>query len=418
VIHFEEARERLLLGVRALGAERVAVDHASGRVLAEDIVAGCDMPEFDHSSMDGYAFAAADFAGEGPWELVVAGESAAGGRLPELAPGTACRIFTGARLPVGCDTVVPQEEVELLAGTARVRLPRAPAAGQWLRKRAADLARGAVAIARGTRLSPGHAALAAALDRPALFVARRPLVTVLCSGDELRAPGERWTFEPRGSGRAPAAAGEADGSIAESNGTFVAAAGRAAGAIVRIAPYVRDDLDAAERAVREALVGSDLIVTIGGVSVGDRDVMKSALEKAGVVLDFWRVAIKPGKPLCVGRAGATLALGLPGNPASASLTFLLFGVPLLRAMQGDRETLPVRWRMPVAGSVRRSPGRMEFLRARIAPVGGVPHAVILPNQASGAVTSFAEADTLVIVPPEKERVDSGETLDVIRISDV
>ncbi|MEZ4312692.1 MAG: molybdopterin-binding protein [Polyangiaceae bacterium] len=198
----------------------------------------------------------------------------------------------------------------------------------------------------------------------------------------------------------------------------MACAGRAAGALVRVAPYVRDDLGAAERAVREALSGSDLLVTIGGVSVGDRDVMKAALEEAGVELDFWRVAIKPGKPLCVGRAAGTTALGLPGNPASASLTFLMFGVPLLRAMQGDREPLPARWRLPIEGNVRRSAGRLEMLRARLVWAGGAARAVLLPNQASGAVTSFAEADALVVVPAERERVDSGEVMDVIRIGDI
>lgn len=400
MIRFEEALERLLHGVRATGPERVAIDDAPGRVLAEDVIAGFDLPAFDHSSMDGYAFASADFTGDGPWEMPLVGESAAGGARPALERGTACRIFTGARLPVGSDTVIPQEDVERTSSS--VRIARAPAPWQWVRKKGADLAQGAAALARGTRLSPGHAALAAGVDRPSLFVARRPLVTVLCTGDELRAPGEPGP----------------EGSIPESNGTFVACAGRAAGAIVRSAPYVRDDLGAAERAVREALAGSDLLVTIGGVSVGDRDVMKAALEEAGVELDFWRVAIKPGKPLCVGRAPGTMVLGLPGNPASASLTFLMFGVPLLRAMQGDREPLPPRWRLPVEGSLRRSTGRLELVRARVVVSGGSARAVLLANQASGAVTSFADADALVVVPPERDRVESGETLEVIRIADV
>lgn len=400
MIRFEEALERLLHGVRPAGAERVGIEDAPGRVLAEDVIAGFDLPAFDHSAMDGYAFAAADFTGPGPWEMPLRGESAAGGALPVLERGTACRIFTGARLPVGSDTVVPQEDVERSA--ASVRVARAPAAGQWVRRKGADLAQGAVALARGTRMHAGHAALAAGVDRPTLLVARRPLVTVLCTGDELRAPGERGP----------------EGSIPESNGTFVACAGRAAGAIVRVAPFVRDDLGAAERAVREALSGSDLLVTIGGVSVGDRDVMKAALEEAGVELDFWRVAIKPGKPLCVGREGGTTVLGLPGNPASASLTFLLFGVPLLRATQGDREPLPPRWRLPVEGSLKRAAGRMEFLRARIAMSGGSARAVLLANQASGAVTSFADADALVVVPAERERVEHGEIMDVIRIADI
>ena len=402
MIRFEEAQERLLRGVRPLASERVSVDGSAGRVAAEDVIAGFDMPAFDHTSMDGYAFASADFTGAGPWELPVRGESAAGGALPSFERGTACRIFTGARLPAGSDTIVPQEDVERTGD--RVKIARAPSAGQWVRRRGADLAQGTVAIARGTRLHAGHAALIAGLDRPSVTVARRPLVTVLCSGDELRGPGEGARKE--------------EGAIPESNGTFVAAASTGAGAIARMAPFVRDDLPSAERAVREALAGSDLLVTIGGVSVGDRDVMKAALEEAGVALDFWRVAIKPGKPICVGRAGATTVLGLPGNPASASLTFLLFGVPVLRALQGDREPLPVRWRVQVQGSYKRSPGRTEFVRARLLAVGGAPRAVLLANQASGAVTSFAEADALVVVPAERERIESGEELDVIRIADM
>lgn len=412
MIRFEEAQERLLSGVRPLGAERVPVDHCAGRVLAEEVIAGFDMPAFDHTSMDGYAFAGADFVaadadragpptGAGPWEFPVRGESAAGGALPSFERGTACRIFTGARLPIGCDSIVPQEDVERVGD--RVRLAKAPIPGQWVRKKGADLAQGAVAIARGTRLHAGHAALAAGLDRPTVMVARRPLVTVLCSGDELRAPGE--------------GARGAEGSIPESNGTFVAATSASVGAVVRLAPFVRDELASAQEAVRAALQGSDLLVTVGGVSVGDRDVMKAALEEAGVGLDFWRVAIKPGKPICVGRAGPTIVLGLPGNPASASLTFLLFGVPVLRAMQGDREPLPVRWRLPIEGAMKRQPGRMEFVRARLVVSGGAPRAVLFPNQASGAVTSFAEADVLVVVPAERDRVESGEVLDVIRIAD-
>ncbi|MBK8251470.1 MAG: molybdopterin molybdotransferase MoeA [Polyangiaceae bacterium] len=400
MIRFEEALDRLLQGVRTLGSERVGLDEAPGRVLAEDVIAGFDLPSFDHSSMDGYAFHSGDFSGAGPWEFPLFGESAAGGHLPELKRGTACRIFTGARLPVGSDTIVAQEDVERTA--TGVHIKKAPTPNQWVRRRGADLAAGDIAIAHGTRLGPGHAALAAGVDRSTVFVARKPLVTVLCSGDELRAPGEKGVL----------------GSIPESNGTFVAAAGRSAGAIVRVAPYVRDDLGAAEKAVRAALSGSDLLVTIGGVSVGDRDVMKAALEEAGVALDFWRVAIKPGKPICVGRSGSTIALGLPGNPASASLTFLLFGVPLLRAMQGDRDTLPARIKLPVEGHVKRPLGRMEFLRAQIVFSASGARAVILPNQASGAVTSFAQADALVVLPAERERVETGDVLEVIRIREM
>ena len=208
MISYRDALDRLLSSARPVGAERVSVDRSAGRVLAEDVIARVAMPAFDHSSMDGYALRASDASGEGPFELPVVGESAAGGALPTLAQKSACRIFTGARLPEGADTVIPQENVERRGATITFREAPKPAA--WVRRRGADLAEGAVALSRGTRMLPGHAALAAALDRPFLLVARRPVVTILCSGDELRSPGEPGP----------------PGSIAESNGVFVAAAAR------------------------------------------------------------------------------------------------------------------------------------------------------------------------------------------------
>ena len=397
MLSYRDALARLLAATRPVGKERVSVDQAAGRVLAEDLVARAPMPAFDHSSMDGYAVRAADLEGNGPFELPVIGESSAGGERPALASKSACRIFTGARLPEGADAVIMQENVERRGDVIVIR--EAPRAGAWIRLRGSDLAEGAVAIARGTRLSPGHVALAAALDRPFVLVAQRPVVTILCSGDELRSPGEPGK----------------PGSIAESNGVFVAAAARQLGAIARVGAYVPDDLEVARAAVVEALRGSDLVVTIGGVSVGDRDVMRPAFEAAGVALDFWRVAIKPGKPIAVGRAGDTHVIGLPGNPASASLTWLLFGAPLVRALQGDPAPLPRRERVVVVGSYERTPGREEFVRARFEADAGAKRARILPNQASGAVTSFAEAEVLVVVPASQGRVEDGSELEAIRI---
>jgi molybdopterin molybdotransferase len=410
LLPFSEALSRLLASAKPVGAERVPLEEADGRVLAEPIFAPFPMPAFDHSSMDGYALASADLRGGGPWELPVAGESAAGGELPVLTPGTSCRIFTGAQLPEGADAVVKQEDVERRGDSIVLRDP--VKAGAYVRHKGTDLREGAPALAAGSRLTPGKLALAAALDRPLLLLARRPVVSVLCTGDELRAPGEP--------GRA--------GTVAESNGTFVAATARAAGAITRVLPYVRDDETEAARAVADALRGSDLVVTIGGVSVGDRDVMRPALAAGGVELDFWRVALKPGKPLAVGRAGLVHVLGLPGNPASASLTFLLFGVPLLRALQGDAAPLPARQRARVLGGYRRESGREEFVRAHLsvrslpAPEGATEIAELcaelLPNQASGAVTSFAEADGLVVVPAAHGSVTDGERLEAIRIVEI
>jgi molybdopterin molybdotransferase len=327
------------------------------------------------------------------------GESAAGGELPTFKRGSSCRIFTGAPTPAGTNAVIPQEDVVRTGDT--IRITQAPKPFACIRKRGADLNEGSVALHRGTRMNPGHAALAAALDHAFVMVRRRPVVTVLCSGDELRSPGTP--------GR--------PGSIAESNGIFVAAAARQAGAIARVGAYVPDRADIARDAVAEALRGSDLVVTIGGVSVGDHDVMKPAFEAAGVTLDFWRVAIKPGKPIAIGRAGQTTVIGLPGNPASASLTWYLFGAPLLRALQGDANPLPQRQMLEIDGSIERSPGREEFVRAKLERGPQGTRAKILPNQASGAVTSFARADVLVVVPKETGRVESGTMLEVIRIDE-
>lgn len=397
MLTFDAALALLLSKASVLGAERVALEEADGRVLAEAIEAPFSLPPFDYSAMDGYAVAVDDLVGEGPYELDVRGESAAGGAPATFERGSAMRIFTGAPVVAPSDAVVMQENV-VRAGD-RVELATRPRVGENVRRRGEDLEEGATALAAGTRLGPGTIALAAALDRPTLVVARRPVVTILCTGDELRSPGERAR----------------PGSIVESNGYFVAASARRAGAIVRLTPFVRDEPEVAARAIERALVGSDLVVTIGGVSVGDHDVVRPALERAGVAIDFYKVALKPGKPLTVGSRGGLLVLGLPGNPASASLTFLLFGVPLLRAMQGDASPLPTPERLAVRGSLERRPGRREFVRATIAREGGERVAVLRRNQASGAVTSFAEATALVVIPEEVSSVASGDRLDVLSI---
>ena len=398
MLTFDEARKKLLEAVATLPAERVPLDAADGRVIAEDVVAPNDLPRFDYSAMDGYAVRTTDLEGDGPFELAVSGEIAAGGATDvPLAPHSAARIFTGAPLAQGSDAVLMQENVERSGDT--IRFKSKPSFGENVRRRGEDLRRGAVAITRGTRLAPGHVALAAALDRPTLLVARRPIVTVIGSGDELRSPGEP----------------DRPGSVPESNGYFVAAQARRAGAVVRMAHFLRDDLETAKTEIRALLGGADVVVTIGGVSVGDHDVIRPALEAAGVAIDFYKVAMKPGKPLTVGRRDNVTVLGLPGNPASASLTFLLFGVPLLRALQGDPRAIRASTPMKIRGTLRRKPGRREFARARIVREGAEIAAELLPNQASGAVTSFAAADALVVVPEERGDVADGETLEVLSI---
>ena len=400
MLSFDEALAKLLERAPLVGQERVSLDEADGRVLREDIVARRPLPGFDYSAMDGYAVRVADLVGAPPFDLVVSGESSAGGADAVFEPGTTMRIFTGAPLPSPADAVVMQEDVERRGERALLRSKPAPL--ENVRRKGADLEEGALALAHGMRLGPGAVALAASLDRPTLAVSRRPRVVVVATGNELRTPGEAGPT----------------GTIAESNAYFVAAACRRAGALALVAPFVRDDAASAERAFSEALDGADLVVTIGGVSVGDHDVVRPALEAVGVAIDFYKVAIKPGKPVTVGSRGKTLVLGLPGNPASASLTFLLFGVPLLRAMQGDRAAVSRGERLPVRGHLERKPGRREFARATFEVEGGVRRARLMTNQASGAVTSFAMAEALVVIPEDAAVVNEGDVLDVLRIADL
>ncbi len=400
MLSFDEALARLLAGVSPLGAESVLLAEAAGRVLARDLVADVPLPRFDQSAMDGYALDEAALEGSPPWELRVAGESSAGADPPALARGTACRIFTGARVPAGADTVVMQERVQREGD--RLRIDARPSRGQNVRREGEDIAPGNAALAAGSRLSPGALALAAMLDAPELVVRRRPRVTILCTGNELRAPGA-----PGG----PA-------SIPEANSPALAALARQAGATVRVEATARDDAGEVADAVARALEGTEVLLTIGGVSVGDHDVVRPALERVGVVLDFWRVAIKPGKPLVVGRAPGARVLGLPGNPASALVTFALFGAPLLRALQGDARPHAMRLPVRLAAARRRSPDRLEMLRASLEVEGRELRARVHDNQASGAATSLASSDGLAMVPAGPTPLEAGALVDLVRWSDV
>jgi molybdopterin molybdotransferase len=400
MLSFVDARSRILSGVARLSTERVPLVDAAGRVLAEDIVAADPLPNFDHSAMDGYALTIDALRGEPPWTLRVVGESSAGRTPPMLAHEAACRIFTGAEVPAGADTVVMQENANREGDT--IRLEDRPKRGQHIRRAGEDLAIGAVALVSGSRLSAGELALAAMVDRAELLVARRPRVTVLCTGSELRAPGTE---------RRPAM-------IPESNSAPLVALARQAGAAVRVARIARDDAADTEQAIGESLDGTDVLLTVGGASVGDHDVVRPALERAGVTLDFWKVAIKPGKPLVFGSRGNTRVLGLPGNPASAIVTFALFGLPLLRLLQGDARATPTALPVQLAQARRRSPDRLEFVRAKLGRSGDALVARIHDNQASGAATSLAGSDGLALVPPGDSPLETGASLDFVRWVDM
>jgi len=396
MLPFADALQRIIESAPLMASERVDLALGIGRVLAEDLMAGAALPGFDYSAMDGYAVALSAFTGAGPWSLPVRGESRAGALAAPLVPNHACRIFTGAPLPEGANAVVMQEDVTRTDDVATFVV--APPLGAHIRRRGEDLAQGALALGKGTRLTPFQIGLAAAVDRSELLVARRPRVAILCTGEELRSPGSPAT----------------PGSIPDSNGPSLAAMVAAAGAIPVLAPRTGDTLAATEAALRGALRSCDLLLTVGGVSVGEHDLVRAALANVGAELEFWKVKIRPGKPLAFGRHGETLILGLPGNPVSAQITFALFGMPLLRAMQGDRNPIPARGRARLQNALRQNPGRTGFYRAQLQ--GDL--AIAASNQASGSAASLAHADALLILPAESTGLAAGESVELIRLADL
>jgi molybdopterin molybdotransferase len=394
MLDFFSARERVLAQASRLGVESAFVSTAYGRVLAEDLHAAAPLPPFAYSAMDGYAVHSRDFEGEGPWVLPIAGECRAGDERVGLPAGRALRIFTGAPLPEGADSIVIQENADRRGDS--VQLAVRPEVGEHVRRAGEDLAEGALALARGTRLGGFQLGLIAALDRESVQVARRPRVTVLASGNELRAPGS----PPR------------PGTIPDSNGVAIASLARAAGAEAQIGPRILDDAAQAAHVLSEQIAACDVLVTVGGVSVGDHDVVRPALIQTGAVLDFWKVAIKPGKPFTFGRKDRTFIVGLPGNPVSAQITFALFGMPLLRALQGDAAPLPPLTRVKLERSFTQKTGRMGLYRARV--VDGM--ARFDDNQASGSTVSLARADALVLVPADVQHCAAGTELEAIFLS--
>ncbi len=393
MLSLPEALARIFAAAVRLPAHRVSLDEAYGRVLAENIMAGEDLPRFDYSAMDGYAVRCADFTDGGPFCFPVSAESRAGHPVRALSPGTACRIFTGAALPAGADAVILQEDVEREGES--VSFGTVPQVGDHVRRRGEDLRSGAVALLEGTRLGAFELGFAAALDRNELAVARRPTVAVLSTGDELR---------PSGTPATP-------NSIPESNSVAIAALARTACAVVAPPRHSGDDLATLTAHLRDLAATSDVLVTLGGASVGDHDYLRQALAAAGAEVDFWKVRIKPGKPFLLGRLGQTTVLGLPGNPVSAQLTFVLFGLPLLRAMQGDRRPGPEQGRARLARPVAQKPGRLGLYRARLQG----DEAVVLDNQASGSAVSLAQADVVVLVPAESNGLAAGSTVDIIHL---
>jgi molybdopterin molybdotransferase len=386
----DEALARLAEGAKAHALreqENVATFEALGRVLAQDVRSGLDVPPEDNSSMDGYALRAADVPAAGT-VLPVSQRIPAGHPGQPLQPGTAARIFTGAHIPAGADAVVMQEQCEAAPGVGElgsVRVQVLPQSGQWVRRRGEDVQAGAVVLQAGQRLSAQAMGLAASVGAARLQVLRRPRVALFSTGDELVMPGE--PLKP--------------GAIYNSNRFTLRGLLQAAGCEVADLGIVPDTLAATRDALRRAAEGNDLILTSGGVSVGEEDHIRPAVAAEGEV-QLWQVAMKPGKPLAFGSVarangqGRAAFMGLPGNPVSSFITCLLAVAPVLRTMQGMPAGLPQPLPLRAAFDWPRPDKRREFLRARL---NGAGELELFPNQSSGVLTSAVWADGLVDVPP-------------------
>jgi molybdopterin molybdotransferase len=394
LLTLEEAQARILAAVRTLPAERVLIGAAAGRILAEDVRSAVDLPPFPSSAMDGYAVRSTDL----PGTLRIAGESAAGAPFAgRLGPGEAVAISTGAIVPQGADAVAPVEIV--VKKDNGVEVDRALRPGASVRRRGGDVHIGDVVAPAGTRLAPAALAGIAAVGVASVSCARRPRVAILATGSELVMPGQ-----PLESGQ-----------IYESNTLMLAAALAVTGAEVVTAPSVPDD----EASLREALergLESDVLVTSGGVSVGEHDLVRKVERELAVEEVFWRVAIKPGKPLAFGTRGATLVFGLPGNPVSALVSAELFVKPALRALQGVPAPLPRFEPGRLGSDLRRNQERDEFVRARVGVDGDAVVLEPLRGQESHMIASASAADALVHVPRGNGDLTTGAGVSWLRLN--
>ena len=393
LLSVDEARARVqALATPVTEHERLPIRSALGRVLAEDIRSALDVPPFDNSAMDGYAVRAADLPAAGETTLAVAGKSMAGAPFAgEVGPGQAVRIMTGAVMPAGADTVIMQEHVQQ-ADDGSVRIGAGHKPGRNVRHAGEDIRRGDTVLRRGTRLGPAELGVLASIGVPEVSVFRRVRVAFFSTGDELR---------PVGSPLGP-------GQIHDSNRYTLYGMLTRLGVEVLDLGAIPDDLHATRETVAAAARAGDVIITAGGVSVGEADYVTRILRELGK-LDFWRMAMKPGKPLAVGRVDRALFFGLPGNPVSAMVTFMQFVQPALRVLSGEPPRKPLLLRARCSGGLKKRPGRLEFQRAIIAsaPEGALT-VTATGGQDSHLLTSMSRANCFVILPAESAGVADGD----------
>ena len=390
-----EALQVVLDATPVLGSETLAAERALGRVLAEPVVAGRQLPPADNSAMDGYAVRAADCAGASasrPRRLRLAFEVPAGGRAERaLGAGEAARVLTGAPLPDGADAVVRQEDVE--AGPGEVRVGVAPAPRENVRDAGEDVRAGETVLEVGERIGPAQLGMLASLGRSVVAVHQRPRVAILSGGDELVEPDRDVAV----------------GRIVSSNSYSLAAQCREVGAEPVYLGIARDAPDEIERHLRAGL-GAEVLLSSAGVSVGDRDYVRGVLEKLGCPLLFWGVRMKPGYPLAFGRfesAHRPLAFGLPGNPVSAMMTFEQFVRPALLKMAGRRRWFRPRLEAVLGETLRKQAGRLHFVRVRLERRGAEVVARATGNQGSGVLRSMIRAHGILVFPAEAEVLEEG-----------
>jgi molybdopterin molybdotransferase len=405
LLSLDDALARLLAAVQPLPAgeiETLSTFDALGRVLAADVRSQLDVPPLANTAMDGYALRSADVPAVGT--LLPVSQRIPAGRVPgELQPGTAARIFTGAPIPPGADAVVMQEQCEALGD--QVRINEVPRAGQWVRRRGEDVQEGSTVLTQGMRLTPQALGMAASVGAATLAVMRRPRVALFSTGDELVMPGE--PLRP--------------GAIYNSNRYTLRALIQALGGEVTDLGIVPDRLDATRDALVRAAQGHDLIVTSGGVSVGEEDHLRPAVQAEGR-LDLWQIALKPGKPLAFGSvrrgaspgAGEAWFIGLPGNPVSSFVTFLLAVRPVLLRLQGAAAGIPPGLPMRADFAWPKPDRRREFLRVRRTAQGGL---ALFPNQGSGVLSSAVWGDGLVDNPPG-QAIAAGDTVQYLPFSEL
>jgi molybdopterin molybdotransferase len=397
----EDALAAVLAGAEALGEEMVALDAAYHRVLARDLAALRTQPPQAMSAMDGYAVRSADAAQAGA-RLKVTGEVAAGRPFEHtVRTGEAVRIFTGGVIPDGADAVIIQEDTVVEGGS--IAITEAAVAGRHIRRAGVDFHEGDVLLTAGSRLGDRHLSLAAGMNHPGLPVRRRPKVAILATGDELVMPGE--TPGP--------------GQIVYTNGYALRALARAEGADILDLGIAADTLEATTSGIRRARdAGADILVTTGGASVGDHDLVKLSLEAEGVAMAFWRIAMRPGKPMMHGRLGAMRVIGLPGNPVSSYVCAFLFLVPLIRKLSGRSAVHHAIESALLGRKVAANDQREDYLRARLErDRNGALIATPVDHQDSSLLANLAAARALVIRPPFAPAKEAGTACDILRLPD-